>query len=84
MMDSKAMRRDGQDNLEPGDQRLFNDGRDAWATNPNDPDPANHNTARDDERDPSEEAETLASNLIGQKPTPDGTKESDSGPRRRK
>lgn len=83
-MNIETPRRDELDNLEPGDQRLFTDGRDAWANNPNDPDPANHNPARDDERDLSEEAATLANDLIGQKPTPDGTKVSDSGLRERK
>ena len=82
-MNTEKPRRDELDNLAPGDQRLFTDGQDAWAEDPNKPPPANHNPARD-ERSMSEEAQTLANDLIGQKPTTDGTKEGDSGLRERK
>lgn len=82
-MATETPRRDERDNLDPDDQRLFATEQDSWAENPNDPDPANHNPARDG-RDPREEAETLANSIIGQKPTTDGTKESDSGLRERK
>ena len=82
-MATETPRRDEQDNLEPDDQRLFVDGRDAWANNPNDPDAANSNPARD-ERDPQEEADTLAESIIGQNSTTDGTKESDGGMRNRR
>jgi hypothetical protein len=81
-MATETPRRDEQDNMEPDDQRFFVAGRDAWATDPNDPDAANSNPARD-ERDPEEEADTLARNIIGQSATPDGTKEGDSVRRKR-
>ncbi len=83
-MEKTTPRRDDQGDLEPGDQRLFATEGDSWAKNPNRPDPANHNPARDEERSLSEEAQTLTNDLIGQKPTTDGTKEGDTGLKERK
>ena len=67
-----------QGDLAPNDQRLFNEGDDTSAASKQQQDPANVNDARD-ERDLSEEAETLANSIIGQSVTPDGTKTSDAG-----
>lgn len=81
-MGQDTPRRGDQGDLAPNDQRLFNDGYDTQAEPTERQDPANTNEARD-ERDLGEEAETLANDLIGQKPTTDGTKTSDAGKNRR-
>lgn len=70
-------RRSDQGDLDPSDQRLFNQGRETLDEPTERQDPANTNEARD-ERDLGEEAETLARDIIGQSATPDGTKTSDA------
>ena len=71
-------RSDDQGDLDPNDQRLFNEGRNTLTEPTERQDPANANDARD-ERDLGEEAETLANNIIGQSATPDGTKRATPG-----
>jgi len=78
-MGQDTPRRSDQGDLAQNDQRLFNEGRDTLAEPSERQDPANTNSARDEERDLGEEAETLANNIIGQSATPDGTKTSDAG-----
>lgn len=68
----QEMRDAGQGYMHPDDQRWFaGDGSRPDA--PYRPDAPNHNAARDEGRSLEEEARILADNLIGQKPTAEGT-----------
>jgi hypothetical protein len=66
------MRREGQGDMAPEDQRWFA-GDEAPRDSAYHPDPPNRNPARDQARSLEEESQILANDIVGQKPTTEGT-----------